>query len=93
MSMTSNKGLFFESKNKRLSRIISITSPTAFNKSIRELKKGGLTTTEKRALVLARNRAGAIAKKKNLSTKERRQMMKIKRTALPPVTKHQKKKK
>lgn len=66
-------GLFGKPKSKRLARIISITSPSAFRKSIRVLKKGGLTLTEKRALVLARTRASLQLKRKNLSLKERKQ--------------------
>ncbi len=69
--------LFFKPKSKRLARIITIVSPTAFRKSIRILKKGGLTTTEKRALVLARNRATAQLGRKNLSPKERKQFRAI----------------
>lgn len=72
-------GLFDTGKpNKRLAKIISIESPKAFKKSIKELKKGGLTTEEKRALVLARNRAGAMLNKKNLSFRERMEMTEIK---------------
>ena len=61
--------LFTEPKSKRLSRIIDITSPTAFKRSIVELKEDGLTTKEKRALVQARNIAGASSKRKNISLK------------------------
>jgi len=67
------KTLFFKPKSKRLAKIISITSPTAFRKAIKILKKGGLTLTERRALILAQNRAKAILKRKTLSTKERKQ--------------------
>ncbi len=80
-------GLFAgKPKDKRLARIISITSPTAFRKSIRTLKKGGITLKEKRALVLARNRAGAQLDRKNLSSKERKQFKAITRMSLPPIT-------
>ena len=61
-------------KSKYLARVISITSPTAFRKSIRTLKKDGLSVTEKRALILAQNRALAQLKRKNLSSKERKEM-------------------
>jgi len=79
--------LFGPPKSKRIARIINITSPTAFKESIRKLKKGGLSGTEKKALVLARNRAGAQLGRKNLSSKERVQFRKIKKMKLPPVTK------
>ncbi len=74
-------------KSKRIARIINITSPTAFRKSIRLLEKGGLSTHEKRALVLARNRAGAQLKRKNLSPRERKQMKAIKNQPLPKISK------
>lgn len=81
------RSLFSKPKSKRLARIIDITSPTAFKRSIRILKKGGLTLREKRALVLARNRAGAQLKRKNLSMKERVQFGRISKMRLPPVSK------
>ena len=80
------KTLFFPAKSKRLARIISIKSPTAFRKSIRTLKKGGLKTNEKRALVLAQNRARAILKKKNLSIKERKQFREISKIKIPKIS-------
>ena len=81
-----NGGLFGKPKSKRLARIITIESPSKFRKSIREIKKGGVTLQEKRALVLARNIAGAQLQRKNLSAKERREFSKIKRTKLPKIT-------
>ena len=68
------KTMFFPPKNRSLAAKISICSPSAFRTSIQTFKKGGLTLTEKRALVLARNRAGAQLHRKNLSAKERREM-------------------
>lgn len=65
--------IFGKAKSKRLARIISIKSSGAFRKSVRILKKGGLSLTEKRALVLARTRATVQLKRKNLSKKERGQ--------------------
>jgi len=65
-------------KSKKIAKIISIESPTAFKQSIKTLKKGGLTLHERRALQLAENRAGAMLKKKDLSKKERKQLSKIK---------------
>ena len=85
--MVIRKGLFGKPKNERIAKIINITSPTAFRESIRKLKKGGLTTEEKRALVLARNRAGAQTKRKNLSPKEKKQMKAISKISLPKITK------
>ena len=71
------KTVFFKARSKRLAKIISIKSPSAFRKSIATLKKGGLTTREKRALVLARTRAKLQLRRKNLSAKERKQMRAI----------------
>jgi len=85
-----NGTLFFKPKSKRLARIITIKSPTAFRESIRVLKKGGLTTKEKRALVLAQNRARAQLKRKTLSPKEIRQFRAIAKVRLPAITKRMK---
>lgn len=85
--MVKKKGLFAPAKNKRIAKIISITSPTAFRESIRKLKRGGITTEKKRALVLARNRASAQTKRKNLSPKEMKQMKAISKISLPKITK------
>ncbi len=79
------KSIFFPAKDKALSRKISITSPSTFKESIRELKKGGLNLKEKRALVLAQNRARAILNKKNLSVKERKQFKEISKIKIPKV--------
>jgi hypothetical protein len=79
--------LFSPPKNKRIAKIINITSPTSFKESIRKLKKGGITTEEKRALVLAKNRSSAQLKRKNLSSKERKQFKAITKINLPKITK------
>jgi len=79
------KTIFMPPKSKELAEKISITSPTAFRESIKELKKGGLTLREKRALVLARTRAKVMLKRKILSLKERKQMLEISRIKIPPV--------
>jgi len=81
------KTIFFPPKHRRLARTITIKSPSAFRASIKKLSKGGITLVEKRALVLARNRAKAMLKRKNLSAKERRQMREISRIKLPPIMK------
>ncbi len=79
-------GLFdIKPKSKRLARIISIKSPQDFIRSIRIIKKGGVTLQEKRALVLAQNRARAILKKK-ISLKERIEFIKISKIKLPKIT-------
>jgi len=84
------KSLFFPPKSKRFARIITIKSPTAFKRSIKKLKKDGLTRTEKKALVLARTRAKIQLKRKNLSAKERKQMREISRIKIPKITKRKK---
>jgi hypothetical protein len=81
------KTIFFPPKNRKLAAIISIESPAAFRASIRKLKAMGIGAREKRALVLAQNRARAMLKKKSLSEKERRELAAIARTPLPEVTK------
>ncbi len=81
------KSLFFPPKNKALAAKISIRTPAQFRKSIRELKKGGITLKERRGLVLARTRAKVQLKRENLSKRERNQMMAIARTRIPNVTK------
>ncbi len=85
--MVSKQTLFSKPKSRRLARIITITSPSAFRESIRVLKKDGLTLEEKRGLVLAKNRAGAQLKRKNLSAKERKQFRAITKIKLPKITK------
>lgn len=78
--------IFFKPRSKRLARIISTKSPASFRRSIRTLKKGGLTLMEKRALVLARTRATAQLGRRNLSSKERRQFRTISRMRIGPIT-------
>lgn len=81
------KSIFFPPKDKALARKISIKSPFAFRKSIRELKKGGITLKEKRALTLAKIRATVQLKRNNLSNKERKQFRTISQMNIPKVTK------
>lgn len=71
------KTLFFPPKNKKLAQQISISSPGAFKESIADLKRGGLSTQEFRALNLAKIRARLQLRRKNLSGKERMQFKKI----------------
>ena len=79
--------LFAPPKSKRIAKIIDITNPTAFKRSIVKLKKGGLSGSEKKGLVLAKNRASAQLKRKNLSIKERKQFRAITKINLPKVDK------
>ena len=79
--------IFFEPKNKRLARIISITSPTAFKRSIMKLSENGLSLRKRKALVLARTRAKLQLRRKNLSPKERKQFTEISKMKIPPVSK------
>ncbi len=80
------KSIFFPPKDKVLARKISIKTPGQFRKSISMLRKNGITLKENKALVLARTRAKAQLKRKNLSKRERNQMMAIARTVIPRVT-------
>src|SRR2546421_8507384 len=81
------KTIFSPPRHKKLADIISIESPAVFRESIRKLKRMGIGATEKRALVLAQNRAKAMLKKRSLSEKERRELQAISRIRLPEVTK------
>ena len=83
--MTKNT-LFFKPKYPSIARKISITSPFTFKESIKSLTKGGLNLKEKRALVLAQNRARAQLKRKNLSSKERKQFKAISKINIPKVS-------
>lgn len=73
--------------NPRLAKAISIKSPDAFRKSIRELSKDGMTTKEFRALQLAQNRAVAQLNRKDLSLKEIKEMSIIGSIKIPKPTK------
>ncbi len=84
--LSRNQRLFFEASDPSLARRVSVESPKAFRQSIAVLKLGGLRPVEKRALVLAQNRARAQLNRKNLSSKERREFGTIVRIKLPKVT-------
>lgn len=71
------RSIFFKPRDKSLASKISITSPKAFRHSIKELKKNGLTSHEKKSLILARTRAKLQLRRHNLSRKERKQFNKI----------------
>lgn len=77
------KTMFFPAKNKRLANIVTIQSPIAFRESIKTLRKNGLQPKERRALILAQNRAKGMLKRKNLSPMERRQMGAIAKIKIP----------
>jgi len=85
--MVDKKGLFFKAKSKRLARDVTIVSPAGFRRSIKKLVNGGLSLKERRALILAQNRATAQLKRKNLSGKERKQFSQISQIRIPKVTK------
>ncbi len=86
MVMTRKQSLFFAPTNKRLARDITIVSPSAFDRSIKTIKKGGVTLKEHRGLVLAQNRSRAQLQRPNLSLKERIQFNVIASRKLPKVT-------
>ncbi len=79
--------LFGAARDMALAAKVSIASPGLFRESIRELKKDGITLKERRALVLAQNRATAQLSRKNLSFKERVEFRKISGMRIPRVTK------
>jgi len=83
--MRIQKSIFFPPKHKKIARVISIKSPSAFKRSIQTLKKRGLNLTEKRALTLARTRAKIQLKRRNLSAKERKQFKVIAGMRIPKV--------
>lgn len=74
-------------QDKRLDRIITIKSPRGFRRSISTLREGEITLKEKRALVLAQNRARVQLKRKNLSPSERKQLRSLASLKLPKITK------
>lgn len=80
------KSIFFKPKNKALARKITIRTPSAFRKSIKVLKSKGITSEEKKSLLLAKTRARVQLKRRNLSPKERRQMKAIAETKLPNIS-------
>lgn len=84
--MAKTKTIFFEPKSKVRAKIVDITSPTAFKRSIRTFKKSGLTLAEKRSLALGKARASAQLKRKDLSKKERKQMKAITKIKLPKLS-------
>jgi hypothetical protein len=70
-------------KSKARARIISIETPAKFRKSIKEIYKDRYTVGDQKALQLARNRAKAQLKRRNLSGKEREEFTEITKTKIP----------
>lgn len=77
------KTMFFMAKGNFRAKKVDITSPAAFRKSIKEMKKGKYTLNERRSLILAQNRAKAQLARKSLSPKERRQFTQITKIRIP----------
>lgn len=86
VSKSDMRGLFQPAKNKRLAKIISIETPAKFRTSIKKLMEGGLTSTERKALILARTRAMLQLRRKNLSPKERREFTMISKMNIPKAS-------
>ena len=72
-------------RSKARAEIISIKTPGLFRRSIEVLKRGNYTINDRKALILAQNRARAQLKRRNLSDKERRQFREISRIYIPKV--------
>ena len=78
------EGLFgIRVRSQRRAKIISIRSPDEFRRSIREISSGRYTLGDQRALVLAQNRAKAMLKRKDLSSRERREFVEISKIKVP----------
>ena len=81
------KSLFEKPKDPKLAKAISIKSPKDFKQSIKKLSKDGITTKEFRALNLAKTRAKLQLRRKNLSSKERKEFKEIGKIKLPKISK------
>ncbi len=81
MARFRGRTIFFKSRNPRLAKAISITSPSAFRESISRVRRlKGFTKKQKQgALNLAKGRATAMLARRNLSLKERREFTAIRR--------------
>jgi len=86
MTMRKKRSMFGEPTNKTLAKIVKIDTPADARKSATELKHRFRTletraakVATKRACVNAANRAGAMLKKKDLSTAERAEMRKVRK--------------
>lgn len=71
--------IFFPPKHPKLAKAISIVSPKEAKASVRKVKAmKGLTRRQKiSALILASNRALALAKKNNISARERKELRQV----------------
>ncbi|MEM5867950.1 MAG: hypothetical protein QXG39_08540 [Candidatus Aenigmatarchaeota archaeon] len=71
--------IFFPPKHPKLAKAITIVSPEKARESIRKVAQmKGLTRRQKiSALILASNRALALAKKKHLSARERKELKEV----------------
>ena len=78
------RSMFGKAKHKKLAEIVRIDTPSNARKSAKKLlrlfqkaKRRKTKVVIKRACVLARNRCLAIRKKKNLSERERKELLKV----------------
>jgi len=81
------KKIFGKPSDPKLAAKISIRTPKEFMKSIKVLNKDGLTSKEKKALVLARTRAKLQLRRRNLSSKERGEFREISKMKIPKISK------
>jgi hypothetical protein len=86
MSIPKKKSMFGKPKNMTLAKKIEMDTPTHARKAaaemvkrFHELEHRDAKVATKRAVVNAANRAGATLNRKNLSTKEKKEMRKIRR--------------
>ena len=79
--------IFFPPRNPRLSKAISIKSPSSFRESLRKVRKlKGISPLVKvRALALAKARATAQLQRPNISVVERAQFRAIRRMNIPSM--------
>jgi multidrug resistance efflux pump len=84
-SKPKSKGLFFPPKNKKIAEIIKIDTPDNAKSSIKEfarlIDKGAVTIDQAiKYVTTAANRAKASLNRKNLSSKERKEMKEVAKT-------------
>ena len=84
-SRSRRSGVFYDKpRHQRLAEEITITSHSGFKRSVKKLSsKKSYSTTEYRALVLARTRAKLMARKKNLKPETRKRLKAIANTPIP----------
>ncbi len=75
------RGIFFPAKHRKLAEIVTIESPAKARKAVKKLKRligKGYTKKQIRgAMIIAYARAKALAKKKGISAKEKRELRQI----------------